>query len=365
MRVLFVQGSNPAVTAPPSGWCSKAWPATTCSPWCTTRCSPTPRSTPTSCCPPRRTSRPTTSPALRLVHSPARRRRSSTGSARAARTTRSMPGSRLGSGSTLARYALDPDALMVEGLGGGVAAAAGGVEVLHAPGHAPCSSATRSPTSTTARRGSRRRSCGIAPVPALPRARVRLPALAHHPGDASHDQLDVRRVQRGRSCVRIHPDDADARGSPTATLVRMWNDLGAIEVVARLDADLRPGVVSMPKGLWRRDRARRTHRQRARARHPERPCGRRVLQRRPRRDRARQPRLDELDPVAVRVLDDRDRHAGTELVHRHRDLVPGSGARVDDLVDVVDADRPVAVAQRLVDPARRAAPAAPSDGARA
>ena len=35
--------------------------------------------------------------------------------------------------------------------------------------------------------------------------------------------------------------------------VRMWNDLGAIEVIARLDRDLRPGVVSMPKGLWRRD----------------------------------------------------------------------------------------------------------------
>ena len=36
-------------------------------------------------------------------------------------------------------------------------------------------------------------------------------------------------------------------------LVRMWNELGALEVVARIDADLRPGVVSMPKGLWRRD----------------------------------------------------------------------------------------------------------------
>jgi anaerobic selenocysteine-containing dehydrogenase len=55
------------------------------------------------------------------------------------------------------------------------------------------------------------------------------------------------------ACVRVHPGDAAARAVTDGDLVRMWNELGALEVVARLDADLRPGVVSMPKGLWRRD----------------------------------------------------------------------------------------------------------------
>ncbi len=53
--------------------------------------------------------------------------------------------------------------------------------------------------------------------------------------------------------MRISPVDAEARSVRDGDAVRMWNDLGSLEVVARIDADLRPGVVSMPKGLWRRD----------------------------------------------------------------------------------------------------------------
>jgi len=32
--------------------------------------------------------------------------------------------------------------------------------------------------------------------------------------------------------------------------VRVWNDLGEVRVPARLSADMRPGVVFLPKGLW-------------------------------------------------------------------------------------------------------------------
>ena len=34
------------------------------------------------------------------------------------------------------------------------------------------------------------------------------------------------------ACVRVHPDDAAARAVADGDLVRMWNDLGALEVVA-------------------------------------------------------------------------------------------------------------------------------------
>ena len=50
--------------------------------------------------------------------------------------------------------------------------------------------------------------------------------------------------------VEIHPDDAAPRGISAGDVVRVWNDLGEVRVAARLNADLRPGVVFLPKGLW-------------------------------------------------------------------------------------------------------------------
>jgi anaerobic selenocysteine-containing dehydrogenase len=63
VAVLFVQGSNPAATAPNQRLVHEASRASRCSPWCTTRCAPTPHASPTWCCRPPRTSKPTTSPA--------------------------------------------------------------------------------------------------------------------------------------------------------------------------------------------------------------------------------------------------------------------------------------------------------------
>ena len=52
--------------------------------------------------------------------------------------------------------------------------------------------------------------------------------------------------------VSMHDVDATARGISDGDVVRVFNELGAIELVARLDGVVRPGVVSIPKGLWRR-----------------------------------------------------------------------------------------------------------------
>ncbi len=57
--------------------------------------------------------------------------------------------------------------------------------------------------------------------------------------------------------VSIHPDDAAARGIDDGTEVRVFNDLGEIHVHARLDGSVRAGVVSIPKGFWRRQFANR------------------------------------------------------------------------------------------------------------
>jgi anaerobic selenocysteine-containing dehydrogenase len=55
--------------------------------------------------------------------------------------------------------------------------------------------------------------------------------------------------------VEIHPEDACERGIADRDAVRMFNDSGEVLCTAKLNGDLRPGVASLPKGLW----ARHTH----------------------------------------------------------------------------------------------------------
>src|SRR5262245_31292916 len=55
---------------------------------------------------------------------------------------------------------------------------------------------------------------------------------------------------RKRIPLEIHPRDAEARGLADGDTVRVWNDLGEVRVKARLNPDMRPGVVLLPKGLW-------------------------------------------------------------------------------------------------------------------
>lgn len=52
--------------------------------------------------------------------------------------------------------------------------------------------------------------------------------------------------------LEIHPADAGPRNIRDGEPVRIYNRLGSVEVRARLSAKLRPGVVFLPKGIWRR-----------------------------------------------------------------------------------------------------------------
>jgi anaerobic selenocysteine-containing dehydrogenase len=52
--------------------------------------------------------------------------------------------------------------------------------------------------------------------------------------------------------VEMHPDDAAARGIEEGDQVRMFNGQGQVLVPAHLTPLVRPGSVSMPKGVWRR-----------------------------------------------------------------------------------------------------------------
>ncbi|HNG23505.1 MAG TPA: molybdopterin-dependent oxidoreductase [Microthrixaceae bacterium] len=52
--------------------------------------------------------------------------------------------------------------------------------------------------------------------------------------------------------ISVSPEDASARGVLDGADVRVFNDLATLVLPARIDPSVRPGVVSIPKGLWRR-----------------------------------------------------------------------------------------------------------------
>ena len=53
--------------------------------------------------------------------------------------------------------------------------------------------------------------------------------------------------------LQIHPRDAEARDLSTGDVARVFNDEGEMHCAVTVNPDVRPGVVSLPKGLWRRD----------------------------------------------------------------------------------------------------------------
>jgi anaerobic selenocysteine-containing dehydrogenase len=62
-------------------------------------------------------------------------------------------------------------------------------------------------------------------------------------------------VARPAVALEINPADADARGIDTGDDVRIFNELGEVHVTAQVTPLVRPGTVSLPKGLWRRSTA--------------------------------------------------------------------------------------------------------------
>jgi anaerobic selenocysteine-containing dehydrogenase len=55
--------------------------------------------------------------------------------------------------------------------------------------------------------------------------------------------------------LEIHPDDAAARGIDDGDMLRVWNSLGEMRIKARLSHLVKAGIVTMPKGVWRRNTA--------------------------------------------------------------------------------------------------------------
>jgi anaerobic selenocysteine-containing dehydrogenase len=50
----------------------------------------------------------------------------------------------------------------------------------------------------------------------------------------------------------MHPDDAAARDLAEGDTARVFNGLGEVRCPVAVGSWIRPGTVSLPKGLWRR-----------------------------------------------------------------------------------------------------------------
>ncbi|WP_341540461.1 molybdopterin-dependent oxidoreductase [Pseudonocardia endophytica] len=88
-----------------------------------------------------------------------------------------------------------------------------------------------------------------------PDARHPLWLVANQPSTRLHSQLDFGAHSRGakrggREVLRMHPDDAAARGITDGDVVRMANDRGAALATARVTDEIRAGVVQLPTGAW-------------------------------------------------------------------------------------------------------------------
>jgi anaerobic selenocysteine-containing dehydrogenase len=155
-------------------------------------------------------------------------------------------------GLSAERFDPDPVALMVRGLGGTAPPNAGEASVLREPG----TTVQFRDTSPGFDDGRARLAPSLLRERAVPSYQ---PLESSYPlaliTPATHRTINsiLGEFNAAEAAVRISPDDAGARGVADGDRVRVWNDDAEIRVVARVDADLRAGVASMPKGMWCRD----------------------------------------------------------------------------------------------------------------
>lgn len=85
--------------------------------------------------------------------------------------------------------------------------------------------------------------------------RYPLHLIANQPATRLHGQLDGGATSQaakvaGREAIRMHPDDASARGLSAGDVVRVFNDRGACLAGVVVDDRVRRDVVHLPTGAW-------------------------------------------------------------------------------------------------------------------
>jgi anaerobic selenocysteine-containing dehydrogenase len=80
----------------------------------------------------------------------------------------------------------------------------------------------------------------------------RFPLALISPASEKTISSTLGELRQRAAVLQMNPADAQARGLAPDDPVRVFNDLGEVQCPVALNQDLRPGTVSLPKGLWRR-----------------------------------------------------------------------------------------------------------------
>ncbi|MGZ4728302.1 MAG: molybdopterin-containing oxidoreductase family protein [Acidimicrobiales bacterium] len=100
--------------------------------------------------------------------------------------------------------------------------------------------------------GSRAQAQGATRVPGYQRLESDFPLTLVSPANARTINSIFGEIEGPSPAVHVHPDDAAARGLVDGQDVTVVGASGSLDTVVAIDVDLRPGVASMPKGLWPR-----------------------------------------------------------------------------------------------------------------
>jgi anaerobic selenocysteine-containing dehydrogenase len=73
---------------------------------------------------------------------------------------------------------------------------------------------------------------------------------AHHFISSTFANQERMKAKEGAPTVRIHPDDADARGIRSGQMIRVSNERGWCRLVAELSEEVRPGVLATTTVWW-------------------------------------------------------------------------------------------------------------------
>jgi anaerobic selenocysteine-containing dehydrogenase len=80
----------------------------------------------------------------------------------------------------------------------------------------------------------------------------RFPLALISPSTEKAISSSLYELVRKTAALVIHPDDAHARAIAEGDTVRVYNELGTVTCHAAVSPTVRPGTVSLPKGLWGR-----------------------------------------------------------------------------------------------------------------
>lgn len=83
-------------------------------------------------------------------------------------------------------------------------------------------------------------------------ASAKYPLALISPASEKSVSSTLAELRQRPAVLQMNPADARARGLATDDPVRVFNDLGEVQCPVALNPDIRPGTVSLPKGLWRK-----------------------------------------------------------------------------------------------------------------